>query len=77
MVLGFTGFAQLLTPGRVIDFRLTKIAIFLGGIHHTSISFTVSDTREALCLSLANLMVLFIVIAVNYTDQMRSKLGTN
>ena len=28
MVLGFTGFARLLTPGRVIDLRLTKIAKF-------------------------------------------------
>ena len=31
MVLGFMGFAQLMTPGRVIDVKLTKIAIFWEG----------------------------------------------
>ena len=44
MVLGFMGFAQLLTPGQVIDLRLMKIVKFCLEGHIKS--FTVTDTRE-------------------------------
>ena len=43
MGLGLIGFAQLLTPFRVIDIRLTEIASLFGMTHKKVLQ---SDTRE-------------------------------
>ena len=47
IVLSFTGFAQLVTPGHVIDLKIAKIAKFCLVV--TSKSFAVRDTREEVC----------------------------
>ena len=72
MVLGFTGFAQLVTPGQVTDLKWTKVTKFCLGRPHQKV-LQLGTTENEYVLSLANLMVFFIVILVNYTGQVRSK----
>ena len=75
IVLGFTGFSQLVATGQVIKLKFntnrdkihTNSRNFFGGPRQ---NFSIRDTREGVYfLSLAKLMVLFVVIPVSYTGQ--------
>ena len=76
MTLDFTGFAQLVTPGQVTDLKLTKITKYcLKG--HIKTVLQLVTTEDNYVFSLANIMVVFTVIPIICTGQVRSKLVTN
>ena len=86
MVFDFMGFAQLMTPGQVIDVKLSKIAKFCLKGHikkfYNYIHQSYQSEKEACFLVLrikwsGQSGESFIVIPVNDTGQFRSILVTN
>ena len=70
MVLGFMGFAQLVTIGQVIDLKLIQNReILFGGPNQNVLQLVTPEKKYV--FGLTNLMVMFTLIPVNYT-QVRS-----